>query len=66
MKTIVIGVGNPILKDDGIGILKEDINNPKSFGLMGIRERVKSCGGRVLIKGENGKGTEIYLEIPFM
>ena len=52
------------IKDDGVGILKEDIDNPKSFGLMGIRERVKSCGGKVLIKGENGKGTEIYLEIP--
>jgi len=52
------------VKDNGVGITKEKINDPHSFGLLGMTERAKSCGGGVLIRGEKGKGTEIIIEIP--
>jgi len=29
------------IKDNGIGIIEEKVNDPKSFGLSGIRERVR-------------------------
>jgi signal transduction histidine kinase/ligand-binding sensor domain-containing protein len=34
------------------------------FGLMGIRERVKKLGGRLLLESEPGRGTAVLVEIP--
>lgn len=53
-----------IIKDNGIGITKEDIDNPDSFGLFSIKERAKNGGGIIQIKGIKDVGTEIILEIP--
>lgn len=55
-----------IIKDNGIGITKEDIDNPDSFGLFSIKERTKNCGGIIQINGLKGIGTEIILKIPFL
>jgi len=52
------------VRDNGKGITEEQISQPKSFGLVGIRERVHSCGGVVKIKGAPGKGTTITVSIP--
>ena len=35
------------ISDDGKGITEKQISNPKSFGLMGIKERLLSLGGYV-------------------
>jgi len=45
------------VRDNGSGITKEQISDSKSFGLMGIRERVHPWGGQVKISGKPGKGT---------
>jgi len=52
------------IKDNGTGISPLQINSPVSFGLIGIRERIKTQGGTFTIKGEDGKGTEIIINIP--
>ena len=50
--------------DNGRGIADEEISNPKSFGLMGIRERALSLGGEVEILGARDKGTTVRVRIP--
>ena len=53
-----------IVNDNGRGIKKAEINDPKSFGIIGMKERVKSIGGSFHIQGAEGKGTKIMIEIP--
>ncbi len=52
------------VSDNGKGITKEQIDNPKSFGIIGIRERVNFWGGAISITGKPGKGTDIKVRIP--
>jgi PAS domain S-box-containing protein len=52
------------IKDNGKGISREQINSFKSMGIQGIKERVRSIGGKLLIKGINGSGTTIKVSIP--
>ncbi len=50
--------------DNGVGFPEEKIYNPKSFGLMGIRERVRFLGGKVKIVSVPCKGTTINVTVP--
>jgi PAS domain S-box-containing protein len=52
------------VKDNGVGIAEELIDNPKSYGLSSIRERVFAWGGAVEIGGEPHKGTTITVNMP--
>lgn len=52
------------VKDNGRGITEEQIYGPRSLGLIGIRERVRSWGGEFEIKGIKDKGTLIKATIP--
>ena len=52
------------VRDNGIGITEDQISNPKSFGLIGIRERVKIFDGNNTLKGTPGKGTVMTIKIP--
>ncbi len=54
------------VKDDGIGISKDRISDPKSFGLIGMRERVRPLGGEIKISGAPGKGTTVAVSIPLL
>jgi signal transduction histidine kinase len=53
-----------IVEDNGRGITKNEIFDPKSLGLLGMRERALVFGGKVEIKGKSGKGTTVTLRIP--
>jgi PAS domain S-box-containing protein len=53
-----------IIKDNGIGITVEQANNSKSFGLFGMRERVKSLGGGINFVGVKNKGTTVNIVLP--
>ena len=53
-----------IVSDNGKGIHKEQISDPKAFGLIGMRERARSWGGEVAINGKPGKGTVVLVTIP--
>jgi PAS domain S-box-containing protein len=50
--------------DNGKGITEKQVSDPKSFGLMGIRERAISWGGEVIIKGLPEEGTTVTVRIP--
>ena len=52
------------VRDDGKGITEKQISDPKSFGLMGIRERANFWGGEVTINGIRDKGTTVTVSIP--
>ncbi|MDR4507199.1 MAG: PAS domain S-box protein [Candidatus Brocadiaceae bacterium] len=52
------------MRDDGKGITKKEISDPNALGLIGIRERVYSCQGKVKIFGFRGKGTKVLVTIP--
>jgi PAS domain S-box-containing protein len=53
-----------VVEDNGRGITDEEISDPRSFGLVGIRERVLLLGGDVEIKGIPNKGTILEVNIP--
>lgn len=52
------------VNDNGKGITAEQINNPKSFGIIGMKERASSFGGFLKIRGIKNIGTSVYLNIP--
>ena len=53
-----------IVRDNGRGITEKELANPRSFGLIGIRERVKIFSGTNIIKGVPGKGTTVTVRMP--
>lgn len=50
--------------DDGKGITQKQIEDSRSFGIMGIRERVNLWNGQVGITGKHSKGTTVSVTIP--
>lgn len=52
------------VEDNGTGITKSQLNDPKSFGLIGIQERAIHWGGEAIINGRAGKGTTVHVTIP--
>jgi len=52
------------ISDNGAGITEEQIASPRSFGIIGIRERVLQWGGEAVIKGIKGRGTTLTVTIP--
>jgi signal transduction histidine kinase len=50
--------------DNGRGITAAEISDARSFGLIGMRERVKFIDGEVSIVGSPGKGTRITVTLP--
>lgn len=53
-----------VVRDNGQGITEEKIDDRRSFGLIGMRERARAAGGHIVIKGWPGRGTEVRVEIP--
>jgi signal transduction histidine kinase len=54
------------VRDDGVGIGQQILNagKPGHYGLLGMRERAQTIGGRLVIRSRPGAGTEVDLEIP--
>ncbi len=52
------------VRDNGIGIMEGKIFDPKSLGLIGIRERVLLLGGEASISGKPGEGTLVRVILP--
>jgi signal transduction histidine kinase len=50
--------------DDGVGIAPEAVRNPKSLGLLGIRERAHRLGGTVTVGPAAPCGTRVALVVP--
>ncbi len=51
-----------IVKDDGIGMNRQDIG--KGSGLPGMRERLEFVNGTLEVKLENGNGTTLIMTVP--
>ncbi len=52
------------VRDDGKGIPDERVNNGKTLGIIGMKERAKLLGGTLEISGTEGKGTCTKLILP--
>jgi PAS domain S-box-containing protein len=50
--------------DNGKGIPESELNNPKSLGLLGMRERAGAVKGDVMIHGKPKEGTTVTVRIP--
>jgi signal transduction histidine kinase len=65
---VALGLDGPdvtlSVEDDGRGISNEEITRPDSLGLLGMRERMESLGGKFAIAGQPGR-TELNARVPF-
>ncbi|PRC94295.1 PAS domain-containing sensor histidine kinase [Solimicrobium silvestre] len=52
------------IADDGIGLPTELTDERKTFGILGMKERVNMLGGRIAIDSAPGRGTHIEVNIP--
>ena len=52
------------VEDNGRGITSREIADPKSLGLLTMRESAHLLGGEFLISGAPGKGTRVTLAVP--
>lgn len=50
--------------DDGVGSARGDKRKPRSFGLIGIRERITAMGGDFRMQSIPGKGTSLAFTVP--
>lgn len=53
-----------IIEDNGVGIPADKFTDPKSIGLIGMKERAYSTNGDLQIDSEINKGTKVTLTIP--
>jgi two-component system, NarL family, sensor histidine kinase UhpB len=52
-----------IVEDDGIGFSRKETSR-RSFGLLGMRERIAALGGTARIRSRKDKGTRITVTLP--
>lgn len=52
------------VRDDGVGARAEALADPRSWGVIGMRERAGHFGGRVSIDSAPGQGTRVRLVMP--
>jgi two-component system sensor histidine kinase UhpB len=52
------------IRDNGRGMPREKADDPKSLGLLGIRERAELLGGSVMIDSLPGEGTAVVVTLP--
>jgi signal transduction histidine kinase len=50
--------------DNGRGIPEDKIADRRSLGLLGMRERARSLGGKVIVRGTLGEGTIVEVTLP--
>ncbi len=60
------GDGELVLEvvDNGIGIVEDRRNNPRSFGLLGMAERTSALGGKFKLTSRSGRGTKVRVTLP--
>ena len=61
--------GDPLLlevEDDGRGVREEELDDPRSLGILGMRERAAALGGTVEIETCPRGGTRVRVSIPVL
>jgi two-component system sensor histidine kinase UhpB len=52
------------IKDNGVGMNIQTVDQTQHFGLLGMRERVQGFHGSFSIASEPNQGTTLYINIP--
>jgi PAS domain S-box-containing protein len=52
------------VRDNGRGITDEQVNNPRTMGLLGMRERALALGGEVRVTRGRRSGTRLLVILP--
>jgi len=52
------------IRDNGRGITEAEMDDPRSLGILGMRERAVAVGGTVDITGADGEGTRVTVRVP--
>jgi signal transduction histidine kinase len=67
-KVIITLTSNPevilTIADNGTGIPDGILDSGKSFGIMGMRQRIRQCGGTIEFLVHQGEGTTIIVKVP--
>lgn len=58
------GMVSLAVSDDGKGISQEALSDPRSLGLLGIRERARRLGGVATVTGAPSRGTVVSVRVP--
>ena len=53
-----------VIKDNGKGISKKQMNDANSMGIISMQERVYLLGASIEISGNQGQGTTIKVDFP--
>lgn len=54
------------VQDNGRGITESEVQDSRSFGLLGMRERVLLRSGEFCIQGTPGRGTTVVIRLPLV
>ena len=54
------------VQDNGRGIMASEVEGSRSFGLLGMRERVLLRSGDFSIQGTPGRGTTVVIKLPLI
>lgn len=54
-----------VIEDDGVGFDIQAAMRSNRLGLLGMRERAETLGGRLLIESAPGAGTTVVVEVPY-
>ena len=52
------------ISDNGVGFNSNDIENKKTLGLLGMKERTLMMGGTYQISSKPGEGTAVLITVP--
>ena len=55
-----------VVRDNGRGMARNVELRTGALGLLGMRERIHLCGGRLRIGSRPGKGTVVRAQIPLL
>ncbi|NRF95589.1 PAS domain S-box protein [Paenibacillus frigoriresistens] len=53
-----------IYRDNGVGVRKTLDSESESMGIYGMKERVRSLGGKIEMKSNTGRGLYVFVSIP--
>ncbi len=53
-----------VIRDNGRGITEAEMTDPRSLGILGMRERASVVGGTVDITDADGEGTRVTVRVP--